>query len=232
MAVGILEMLWQFTGESCPEGDIGSFTDKEIAEAVGWKKRPAVLIGALCAKDSLWLDADETRRLRVHDWPEHAEYEVCRRLLRLKKDFLPVYGVSVRDRRAPGAHVTNNSETVASNGRAEVGDLRASREAKAKALEDVSGEIEKCWDELWKLDPYGTSEHSARLKFNELMNSAVNPESNARGFVKNRKAWLEYCQASEIKPVGTLKFLEGDCFKSPPAVKEKLSKADQFWEKV
>lgn len=103
MAVGILEMLWQFTGESCPEGNLGSVSDSRIAKAVGWEKKKTIskLIEVLV--ECKWLDKDESHRLIVHDWPDHAEYEVCRKLIRTKKDFLPIYGKSVWDRRAPGA---------------------------------------------------------------------------------------------------------------------------------
>lgn len=123
MAVGILEMLWQFVGESCPQGDIGRVPDKNIATAVGWEKKSGLLIDSLC--DSRWLDRDETHRLIVHDWPDHAEYDVCRKLMRMKKDFLEIYGVSVRDRRAPDTEVTRklpDKDALKS----------ASREAKAK----------------------------------------------------------------------------------------------------
>lgn len=123
-------MLWHFTGESAPAGDIGAFTDKEIADAVGWKGRPPKLIDALCAPDSRWLDRNEAHRLIVHDWPTHAEYEVCRTLDRNKKDFLDIYGVSVRSRLGKNAELPRKS----------LGDseeMRASREAKAKALGSV-----------------------------------------------------------------------------------------------
>ena len=35
-AVGILEMLWHFTGKYAVQGDIGRFQDGEIAQAAGW----------------------------------------------------------------------------------------------------------------------------------------------------------------------------------------------------
>lgn len=121
MAVGIMEMLWHFVGANTPRGDIGSAPDIEIAAAVGWPKKPAPLIEALCAEKSRWLDRDHTHRLIVHDWPEHAEYEVCRKLVSSGKDFLEVYGISAQ-LRAKSAPMRADSEQ-----------MRASREAKALA---------------------------------------------------------------------------------------------------
>ena len=35
-AVGILESLWHLTARYAPQGDIGRFSDEEIARWVGW----------------------------------------------------------------------------------------------------------------------------------------------------------------------------------------------------
>lgn len=128
-AVGILEMLWQFCADNLPQGDIGAAPDSDIAGAVGWVKRPALLIEALCAPECRWLEKDESHRLIVHDWPDHAEYEVCRKLLNSGKDFLAIYGKSARDRRVPGSDSARK--------------LRASREALALANGTGSSENEK-----------------------------------------------------------------------------------------
>lgn len=116
-AVGILVMLWEFCADQFPRGDIGTASDLEIAVAAGWKKRPLLLINALCDEKSRWLDRDTEHRLIVHDWPDHAEYEVCRKLIRLKKDFLPIYGKSVYDRKAPGEKARDSLGNGASNAR-------------------------------------------------------------------------------------------------------------------
>jgi len=97
-AVGMLEMMWHFVGANTPRGDIGSAPDSEIAAAVGWPKKPALLLTALCANKSRWLDRDPEFRYIVHDWPDHADYEVCRKLIKTGKDFLPIYGKSAYGR--------------------------------------------------------------------------------------------------------------------------------------
>ncbi len=101
-AVGIMEMLWQFTADFAPAGDIGKFDDTRIAAAVGWPKKPAVLIAALI--ECRWVDVDHldetltgldetlTRKLVVHDWSEHADRGVCQKLKNAGQSFYKVSG--------------------------------------------------------------------------------------------------------------------------------------------
>jgi hypothetical protein len=70
VAVGTLELLWIATAKNTPRGDIGRFTDEDIAIAVYWDGEPAVLITALV--ETGWLDQHQEHRLVVHDWHEHA----------------------------------------------------------------------------------------------------------------------------------------------------------------
>lgn len=75
-AVGILEMLWHFTAEQSPAGDVGAWTDEEIAEELGWTgvvggvAMPS-LVPTLIAEG--FLDEDAEHRLIVHGWSEHAD---------------------------------------------------------------------------------------------------------------------------------------------------------------
>jgi hypothetical protein len=73
-AVGILELLWHFTAQFTPAGDIGKYSDAAIADPIGWKDDPTALINALVA--AKWLDIDPTYRLIVHDWWAHCEDSV------------------------------------------------------------------------------------------------------------------------------------------------------------
>ncbi len=96
-AVGILEMLWHYTGDYTPRGDIGKVSNKTIARAVGWSGDSEKLIQVLIS--SGWLDVSADHRLIIHDWPEHAEELVRKRLERMEGGggFLPEYGtVGVR----------------------------------------------------------------------------------------------------------------------------------------
>lgn len=84
-AVGLLEMLWHFTGRFAPRGDIGRYPDSDIARAVGWETEPSKLIHALLQEG--WIDSDNAYRLLIHDWPEHCEQAVRKYLSRNKLRF-------------------------------------------------------------------------------------------------------------------------------------------------
>lgn len=68
--VGLLESLWNLTARSAVRGDIGRFSDIEIAAWLEWDGDASQLIDALV--ESRFLDRDKTHRLIVHDWHEHA----------------------------------------------------------------------------------------------------------------------------------------------------------------
>lgn len=84
-AVGLLECLWHVTVEEAPRGDIGRLTDAELAEEIGWPGKPLPLVTALV--ETGWLDRDDTHRLVVHDWHDHADQALHRKLERLGADF-------------------------------------------------------------------------------------------------------------------------------------------------
>lgn len=104
-AVGILECLWHFTARYAPQGDIGKHSDKTIAAAVYWEKRPgSIRVPAEFLPSSgrvtseLWLSSSLVRaefldrslkyRLIVHDWWEHADEAVRKFLSRHSLDFV------------------------------------------------------------------------------------------------------------------------------------------------
>jgi hypothetical protein len=69
-AVGILETLWLLCSDCADEGDVGKFSDEEIAEYLEWDgPDPSALVRALV--DTGWIDRDTTNRLVIHDWLEH-----------------------------------------------------------------------------------------------------------------------------------------------------------------
>ena len=75
---GLLERLWHFTATSAPRGDVGRFSDADIAVMAGWRGKPEVLIDALVTAG--WLDRDDEFRLLVHDWSDHAPYYIKRNI--------------------------------------------------------------------------------------------------------------------------------------------------------
>jgi len=88
-AVGILESLWLFAGQHARRGDIGRHTDAGIARAIGWRGEPAKLIAALTA--CRWVDGCSCHRIRVHDWPDHADQAVQKTQEVVRHGFLECY---------------------------------------------------------------------------------------------------------------------------------------------
>jgi len=75
-AAGVLETLWHFAQTHARRGDIGRHSDAAIARAIGWRGDAALLIKALVSVR--WLDECACHRLRIHDWPQHADQAVYR----------------------------------------------------------------------------------------------------------------------------------------------------------
>lgn len=94
---GVLELLWHYTSRESPQGNVGQFSNAEIAEAVGWDKDPGELIEKLVAGH--WLDLDDDYRLLVHGWPEHCD-QTTKRVLAYRKLSL-IYPQSPQDAQAP-----------------------------------------------------------------------------------------------------------------------------------
>ena len=85
-AVGILESLWHLTAHHAKDGAIGkTFTNEDIANAIGWDGEPDQLIEALVSAG--WLDVCEVNRLVVHDWHDHCPEFVRGNIRRMKKEF-------------------------------------------------------------------------------------------------------------------------------------------------
>ena len=81
-ALGLLTLLWDFTGQYAPTGTIGHFTNAAIADAVDWEGNPDELVGHLV--QSGWIDEvdDQSERLLIHHWSDHCEQWVRKRLQR------------------------------------------------------------------------------------------------------------------------------------------------------
>ena len=67
--IGTLELLWLFTMEHAPAGDVGKWPDADIEFECGWDGEPGALIAALI--DAGWLDRCLDHGLIVHDWSDH-----------------------------------------------------------------------------------------------------------------------------------------------------------------
>ena len=69
LVVGHLELLWHSTQSNAPAGDIGRYSDEEIAIEVRWPEEPEKLISALV--ECGWLDPCSLHRFVIHDWTDH-----------------------------------------------------------------------------------------------------------------------------------------------------------------
>ncbi len=106
-AIGILEMLWHMCAEYTPQGDIGKYSDDWIEASLDWTGRKGHLIN--CLVEARWLDREPAttkdfvdndegirrqwpgnRKIFVHDWHDHADSVVQKRLERLHLPFLTV----------------------------------------------------------------------------------------------------------------------------------------------
>jgi hypothetical protein len=85
-AIGLLEGLWYMTAVNAPSGDIGRFSDLEIAAWLGWPDQASDLIAAYVTAG--FLDRCSVNRLVVHDWNEHCPNHVSNNLKRWNKDFV------------------------------------------------------------------------------------------------------------------------------------------------
>jgi len=83
--VGHLELLWIATAKNAPEGDIGRFSNEDIAIACHWENDPDLFVNAMV--ECGWLDASDEWRLVVHDWAQHAPTWVGGNLKRHGRDF-------------------------------------------------------------------------------------------------------------------------------------------------
>lgn len=126
-AVGWLELLWHATAEFAPQGNIGRCSDSWIEAQLDWSGKPGVLIQHLL--NSGWLEARPAseggsisngggvhleRMLLVHDWHDHADDSVRKRLQRAGLSFLTfsekVTGQStVSDRKVSAAQPESGS---------------------------------------------------------------------------------------------------------------------------
>lgn len=82
-ARGLLDTMWKFAADNAPSGDIGRFSDEEIAIGMDWEDDPEKLINTLV--ETKWIDrtpTDAHGRLLVHDWADHCEDRVHKHLAR------------------------------------------------------------------------------------------------------------------------------------------------------
>jgi hypothetical protein len=81
----ILQEIWDLAAVNCPQGDLGRFSDAEIAFGIDYEGDSSALIRALV--DTGWLDEESACRLYIHDWHEHCEDHIHAQLARARQTF-------------------------------------------------------------------------------------------------------------------------------------------------
>ena len=85
-ALGYLTLLWDFTEDSAPQGNIGKWSNGAIARACDWSGNSDEFLDALIA--SGWLDQSVPNRLLIHDWEAHCQGWVRNKLAKVGLDFI------------------------------------------------------------------------------------------------------------------------------------------------
>ncbi len=84
--IGLLEGLWLATAKNCPQGDIGRFSNEDIAIMVDWEGDADELVAALI--ECRWLDMCTEHRLLVHDWEDHCPTYIKGNLKKSEREIL------------------------------------------------------------------------------------------------------------------------------------------------
>lgn len=94
--IGILEGIWHLTAREAQRGDIGKLSNEDIALGIDYRGDEEKLISALVKCE--WLDEHPQFRLVVHDWHEHADDAVKKRIARSGSGFCQPTADNSRDR--------------------------------------------------------------------------------------------------------------------------------------
>ncbi|MFO0904266.1 MAG: hypothetical protein U0939_14785 [Pirellulales bacterium] len=107
-AIGLLECLWHFTARHAICGDVGKWSDDEIAVAIDWPiDRVSELIDALVS--ARLVDPCPVHRLVIHDWQDHADDSTRKTIKKHGWNFVvPVGTTPAGTAAAPAASPTNS----------------------------------------------------------------------------------------------------------------------------
>lgn len=117
-AAGLLEALWHWTASRTPRGDVGRYPNVIIARGCHWDGDADAMVSAMV--ECGWLDECEAHRLVVHDWSEHADEAVKKKLARAGDAFAdgvePPSSAREADRNPPPAKKKPPSRRRRDNG--------------------------------------------------------------------------------------------------------------------
>ena len=172
-AVGIMELLWQFTARYAPRGDIGRYADIDIAESIQWPVGDHErLIKALI--EVRYLDQVEKHRLIVHNWAKRCDNTVHRKVAMMGEYFV--------DGTRP------NLVRVAKDKKPEITkyyDQLDQQKGKRPRTLLPTNNTEDFWERFWDLYPRKRNRIRAKAAWIELNLS----ESEARAVVAAIETW-------------------------------------------
>lgn len=113
LVIGYLELLWHFTTQHAPQGDIGKWSDQAIARACQAEMpdgmTPDLFVQAFV--DAGFIDVCSFRRLVIHDWHEHAPAWVAAKLKREKRNYF-IANTETYDLQFPQSPLSDDSEAT------------------------------------------------------------------------------------------------------------------------
>jgi len=106
------------TAADAPLGDVGKFSNEDIATAVEWEGEPDDLVNALVETD--WLDRSDEFRLVVHHWHEHVpnylKQRIQRRVEKGGEWFVTEQNAELTPANASAARIGGHRRTSADSG--------------------------------------------------------------------------------------------------------------------
>lgn len=113
-AVGVLESVWHFAAHYARRGDVGRRSNVAIAQGIGWRGDADRLIAALVLAG--YLDECACHRLRVHDWPDHADQAVRKTSDVRVAGFIECYPSSVKGIETDSGRIEEGRKRIAESG--------------------------------------------------------------------------------------------------------------------
>lgn len=87
VATSILHRLWEWATDYAPNGSLAGVELEDLAEELRWSAPIEPLINAMQDERSRWLDVLPSGELYIHDWHDHCERYVHRKLIRARARF-------------------------------------------------------------------------------------------------------------------------------------------------
>lgn len=226
-AIGIVQLLWDFTVDYATAGDIGKWPNGAIARACEWTSEDvsdeqfvAALVGAG------WLDADSQFRLIVHDWPVHCERYVRSKLTSQGAWFLSVYGLEKTPSGDTSGDVSRDTSGDTPRDRTEPNQTKPLVDIEGNDQKDLRETISRVHDSLVRrLKPKTAGDNlliwrSAYLSQTLYSENWLEDSIAATAAKKARKPFAYFTKCLRTKADGLGRNFDEDCKRVPPKPRE------------